>query len=164
MKRCRAEFPRIGVIWRTALGVGGRSPSHSSLFRFAVSVILPSMGFVLRLLLNAAALYLLTQVYSGVSFEPGSGLGSALIAALVMGIVNALIRPVLLLLSLPVNVLTLGLFTLVVNGVVLWLVAALTPLNVLGLGAAIVGALVLGLISWALDGAANMLGLDGRRA
>ncbi|KQR40880.1 phage holin family protein [Deinococcus sp. Leaf326] len=121
------------------------------------------MGFVIRLLVSALALYLLTQVYSGVYFVPGSGAGSVVIAALVMGVVNALIRPVLLLLSLPVNVLTLGLFTLIVNGVVLWLVAALTALNVAGFGAAVIGALILTLISWVLDAAVGALGLDGRR-
>lgn len=121
------------------------------------------MGFFLRLLVNALALYLLTRVYGGVSFAPGTDLVSVLLAALVMGIVNALIRPVLLLLSLPINVLTLGLFTLVVNGVVLWLVAALTALNVAGFGGAVIGALVLTVISWVLDAAVRALGLDGGR-
>lgn len=121
------------------------------------------MGFVIRLLVSALALYLLTQVYSGVYFVPGSGVGAVVIAALVMGVVNALIRPVLLLLSLPVNVLTLGLFTLIVNGVVLWLVAALTALNVAGFGAAVIGALILTVISWTLDAVVGALGLDGSR-
>lgn len=121
------------------------------------------MGFFLRLLVNALALYLLTQVYGGVSFAPGADLLSVLLAALVMGIVNALIRPVLLLLSLPINVLTLGLFTLVVNGVVLWIVASLTALNVAGFGGAVIGALVLTLISWLLDVIVGALGLDGGR-
>ncbi|WP_288433107.1 phage holin family protein [uncultured Deinococcus sp.] len=121
------------------------------------------MGFVIRLLVSALALYLLTQVYSGVYFVPGSGVGAVVIAALVMGVVNALIRPVLLLLSLPVNVLTLGLFTLIVNGVVLWLVAALTALNVAGFSAAVIGALILTVISWALDAVVGTLGLDGSR-
>lgn len=121
------------------------------------------MGFLLRLIVNAVALYLLTQVYGGVSFAPGSDVLNVLLAALVMGIVNALIRPVLLLLSLPINIFTLGLFTLVVNGVVLWIVAAMTALNVTGLGAAIVGALVLTVISWVLDAVVGALGLDGRR-
>ncbi|MGM9320308.1 phage holin family protein [Deinococcus aquaticus] len=121
------------------------------------------MGFILRLLVNALALYLLARVYAGVSFEPGADLVSVLIAAVVMGIVNALIRPVLLLLSLPVNVLTLGLFTLVVNGVVLYLVAAATALNVAGFGAAIIGAVILALISWVLDAAVGALKLDGGR-
>ncbi|MVN85991.1 phage holin family protein [Deinococcus sp. HMF7620] len=119
------------------------------------------MGFVVRLLVNALALYLLTRVYSGVSFAPGADAVSVLIAAAVMGIVNALVRPVLLLLSLPVNVLTLGLFTLVVNGIVLWLVAAATALNVAGFGAAVVGALILTVIAWVLDAILGALGLDG---
>lgn len=121
------------------------------------------MGFIIRLLVNALALYLLTRVYGGVSFAAGADLVSILIAALVMGIVNALVRPVLLLLSLPVNILTLGLFTLVVNGVVLWLVAAVTALSVNGFGAAIVGALILTVISWVLDAVVGLLGLDGQR-
>ncbi|MPY65638.1 phage holin family protein [Deinococcus sp. SDU3-2] len=118
------------------------------------------MGFLIRLLVNALALYLVTRVYGGVSFAPGADVVSIILAALVLGIVNALIRPVLLLLSLPVNVLTLGLFTLVVNGVVLWLVAGLTALNVAGFGAAIVGALILTVISWLLDLVLGALGLD----
>lgn len=122
------------------------------------------MGFLLRLLVNALALYLLTQVYNGVSFAPGTDVVSVVVAALVMGIVNALIRPVLLLLSLPINLLTLGLFTLVVNAAVLWLVAQVTALNVAGFGAAFIGAIVLSVISWLLDAAVSALGLDGRRA
>ncbi|KEF35137.1 MULTISPECIES: phage holin family protein [Deinococcus] len=121
------------------------------------------MGFLIRLLVNALALYLVTRVYGGVRFAPGADGVSILLAALVLGIVNALIRPVLLLLSLPVNVLTLGLFTLVVNGVVLWLVASVTALDVAGFGAAVVGALVLAVISWLLDAVVRALGLDGRR-
>lgn len=121
------------------------------------------MGFLIRLLVNALALYLVSRTYAGVSFAPGADVGSILIAALVLGIVNALIRPVLLLLSLPVNLLTLGLFTLVVNGIVLWLVASVTALNVAGFGAAIVGAIILAIISWVLDAGVSALGLDGGR-
>ena len=122
------------------------------------------MGFLIRWLVNALALYLVTRVYAGVGFVPGADVGSVLIAALVLGIVNALIRPVLLLLSLPANLLTLGLFTLVVNGVVLWLVASVTALEVSGFGAAVIGALVLTLISWVLDRTVHTLGLDGARS
>lgn len=121
------------------------------------------MGFVIRLLVSALALYLLTRVYGGVYFVPGSGVGAVVVAALVLGVVNALIRPVLLLLSLPVNVLTLGLFTLIVNGVVLWLVAALTALNVTGFGAAVIGAVILTVISWVVSAVVGALGLDGDR-
>jgi putative membrane protein len=112
-------------------------------------------NFFIKLLLNAVALWLTTQLYSGVYFERGSA-WNVLLAALVLGVVNALIRPLLLLLSLPVTVLTLGLFTLVVNGAVLSIVAALTSLNVTGFGAAIIGALILTVLSWALDQALHV--------
>ena len=113
-------------------------------------------------MISALALYLLTRVYSGVWFAPGSTVTSILLAALVMGIVNALIRPVLLLLSLPINLLTLGLFTLVVNAVVLEIIAAVTSLNVAGFGAAFVGAIILSVISWLLDVLTGALGLERR--
>ena len=116
-------------------------------------------NLVIKLVVNALALWLTTRLYSGVYFEK-TGAADVLVAALVLGVVNALIRPLLLLLSLPVNVLTLGLFTLVVNGVVLSIVAAVTSLNVAGFGAAIVGALILTVMSWALD---SLLHLSDRR-
>ena len=107
-----------------------------------------------RLLLNTVALWFLTLLYPGVYFPAGAGLLDYLVAGAVWGLANALVRPVLLFLTLPLNLLTLGLFTLVVNGLVLFLVAAVTPLEVAGFGAALVGALVLSLVSlvlsWAL--------------
>ncbi len=109
-------------------------------------------SFLVKLVVNALALWLTTRLYSqGVNFGSGTSLTDLLLAALVLGLVNALIRPLLLLLSLPVNLLTLGLFTLVVNGVVLSIVAALTRLNVASFGAAVVGALILSVVSWLLD-------------
>jgi putative membrane protein len=121
------------------------------------------MGFLVRLLINALALYLVTRIYSGVYFAPDTSTFSIVLAALVLGIVNALIRPVLLLLSLPINVISLGLFTLVVNGLMLSLVAAMTALEVTSFGAAIIGALVLAVVSWVLDNAVYTLGLDSKR-
>ncbi len=109
------------------------------------------MAIVFRLLLSALALYLMTQVYGGVYFEPGSTWVNVLLTALVMGIVNTLVRPILLLLTLPINVLTLGLFTLVVNALVLMIVAALTTLNVTNFSAALVGGLVLAFINWLIE-------------
>lgn len=109
------------------------------------------LNALLKLVISAAALYLVTRIYSGVSFEPGSTWISVLIAALVMGIVNAVLRPILLLLSLPINVLTLGLFTLVVNALMLMLVASLTALNVSGFVGAFVGALILTVLNWLID-------------
>lgn len=108
--------------------------------------------FLIKVVVNALTLWLTTLLYKqGVYFENGGGAWDALIAGLVLGLVNALIRPVLLVLSLPFTVLTLGLFTLVVNGVVLAIVAGLTRLDVAGFGAAIIGALILTVVSWLLD-------------
>ncbi len=117
-------------------------------------------NFLLKLGINALALWLTTRLYGGVYFEQGST-WDVLVAALVLGLVNALIRPLLLLLSLPINVLTLGLFTLIVNGVVLSIVAGVTRLDVANFGAAVVGALVLTVVSWVLDSVLHVL--DGRR-
>lgn len=118
------------------------------------------MDFIVKLLVNAAALWLTTRLYSGVYFER-SDLIQILLAALVLGLVNALIRPLLLLLSLPINVLTLGLFTLVINALVLLLVAALTSLGVAGFGAALVGALILTVVSWGLDAVLGVFRREG---
>ena len=75
--------------------------------------------------------------------------GTLLVAALVLGIVNAIIRPIVLILTLPLTVLTLGLFILVVNGISVELVAWLVPgFHLSGLGAAILTSIVVGLTSW----------------
>ncbi len=107
--------------------------------------------FLIKLGVNALALWLTSQLVSGVFFERGAGLWDVLLAALVLGLVNALIRPLLLLLTLPITLLTLGLFALVVNAAVLWLVAAVTRLDLTGFGGAFWGALVLAIVSWLLD-------------
>jgi putative membrane protein len=90
----------------------------------------------------------------GARLIPGIHVGSLpvlLISALVLGIVNAFIRPVLLVLTLPITILTLGLFYLVVNGIAFGLAAALVPgFTVASLGSAVAGALVVGLVSWVL--------------
>jgi putative membrane protein len=77
---------------------------------------------------------------------------SAIIAAIVIGLVNALVRPILLLLTLPVNVLTLGLFTLVINALMFWLASSVVKgFDVQNFSAAFLGALVFWLVSWALN-------------
>ncbi|AWR87865.1 hypothetical protein Mtai_v1c26370 [Meiothermus taiwanensis WR-220] len=107
--------------------------------------------FLLSLLLNTLALWLVTQLYGGLFFAPGSGLGDYLLTGLIFGLANALLKPLLLLLTLPFNILTLGLFTLVVNAVILLVVAALTPLDVRGFGGALIGAVLLAVISFGLN-------------
>jgi len=79
--------------------------------------------------------------------------GAALVAALIIGLVNALIRPLVLLLTLPVNILTLGLFTLVINALMFWLASGIAKgFDVTGFSAAFLGALVYWLTSWIVNG------------
>jgi putative membrane protein len=103
-------------------------------------------GFFFRLLITALGLWAAATIVPGVQII---GWGNLVVAALQLGIVNAVIRPVILILTLPLTVLTLGLFILVVNGISLALVAALMPgFTLSGLLAAILGSIVVGLTSW----------------
>jgi putative membrane protein len=79
-------------------------------------------SFWVRLIVNALAFLIVSKIYGGMEVESFWG---AVIAALIWGIINALLRPLLMLLTLPLNILTLGLFTFVINGVILLLTAEL---------------------------------------
>ena len=112
------------------------------------------MHVLLRLLINAAALWAATQLVSGITYT-GDGV-SLLGVALVFGVLNVLIKPVLFLISLPFVILTLGLFTLVLNALMLLLTAAAS--DALGLGfsvagfvPALKGALVVTIVSFGLS-------------
>jgi putative membrane protein len=106
-------------------------------------------AFLVHWLVQAAALFLTTRIVPGVHVRSYAALA---VAALVVGFVNALVRPVLVLLSLPLTILTLGLFYFVVNGACLMLAAALVPgFTVEGCGVAILGALVMSVIAWAIN-------------
>ena len=114
-------------------------------------------GFVFRLLITALGLWAARAIVPGITI---TGWGNLIIAALLLGIVNAVIRPVLIILTLPFTILTLGLFILIVNGISLALVAWVMPgFTLSGLGAAILGALVVGLTSWF---ASSFVGSSGR--
>lgn len=103
------------------------------------------MRLVVNWLVNAAALYITAWLLPGIAIADTFSL---FLAALVIGLINALIRPLLLLLTLPITVLTLGLFYFVLNGLLLYLAAALTPGFFLsGLLTAILGALVLSAVA-----------------
>lgn len=107
---------------------------------------------LLRWLLNAGALLLVAYLYPGVQV---TDFMAALIAALVLGLVNAVIRPLLVLLTLPVTLLTLGLFLFVINAFLFWLVAELVKgFAVSGFGGALIGSILYSLItlvtSWLL--------------
>ena len=107
------------------------------------------MKIIVRWLLLAAALLLVARLYSGVSV---SSFGAALIAALVLGLFNTLVRPLLVLLTLPVTLLTLGLFLFVINALMFWAAASvLDGFNVAGFSAALIGSLLYSLCGVVID-------------
>ncbi|CAA9890471.1 putative membrane protein [Candidatus Methylobacter favarea] len=107
------------------------------------------LAFFAHLILTAGLLLLVANLVSGVQVQ---GWGSALIGAIVLGFVNAVVRPLMVLLTLPLTILTFGFFLLVVNALMLWLVAALVPgIRVQGFGPALLGSLVLTLLNLAVD-------------
>jgi putative membrane protein len=107
------------------------------------------MRLILTWLINAAALLALPYLMHSVTV---TNLGTALIAALVLGLVNTLIRPVLVLLTLPVTFLSLGLFVLVINALLFWLVATMVDgFHVAGFWSAFLAAILYSVISWALS-------------
>lgn len=100
--------------------------------------------FLLRWLFNTVAIVVTTRIIRGLSVPD---LPSAAIAALVLGVVNAFVRPLVVLLTLPLNLLTLGLFTLVINTLMLYLVAAVTSLDIANFWSAFLGALLIAIVS-----------------
>jgi putative membrane protein len=106
---------------------------------------------LIRWLLLAAALLLVAHLYSGVTVTSFS---SAMIAALVLGLLNALLRPLLVLLTLPVTVLTLGLFLFVINALMFYFAASmLSGLSVASFGAALIGSVIYSLCGMVIDAA-----------
>jgi putative membrane protein len=113
------------------------------------------MKILLRWFLLAAALLLVANLYPGVSVTSFS---SAMLAALVLGLLNTLIRPLLVLLTLPVTLLTLGLFLFVINALMFWAAASvLDGFNVTGFVAALVGSLIYSLCGMVIDVAVERL-------
>jgi len=103
------------------------------------------MGFLVHILVSAALLFVLGRLVSGIEVRDGK---AALFGALVLGLANALVRPFLVLLTLPITILTLGLFIFVVNALMLMLAAALVDgFEVRGFKSALWGSVVLGLMN-----------------
>ena len=108
------------------------------------------MTFIARLLTNMAAILLMAHILPRVIWV--DSLFAAFIAALLLGIVNTIIRPILIFLTLPLTLLTLGLFLLVINGLMLWLVAALVKgFHVNGFWGAVFGSILISIVSWVLS-------------
>jgi putative membrane protein len=107
------------------------------------------LRLILRVLLNAFGLYIADYILDGIAL---TGVVPALVGGLVLGVVNAIIRPVLIVLTLPFTLLTLGLFIFVVNAICFGLAAALVPgFAVHGFWSALGGALIVSVVSWILS-------------
>jgi putative membrane protein len=114
-------------------------------------------GFILRVAIVALGLWLATQIFSGLYFESA---GVLLAAALLLGVVNAVVRPLAVILTLPLTLLTLGLFLLVINAAMLGLVALLLGgFQVNGFWTALGTALVVSITSWVASG---LIGNSGK--
>jgi putative membrane protein len=112
------------------------------------------MELILRLLLNAAALWVAVRIVSGITYD--GGVLGFLGVALVFGIVNAFVKPILQFFSIPFILLTLGLFLFVVNALALWITSGISGslglgFQVRGFGAAFLGALVVSLVNLVLS-------------
>lgn len=105
------------------------------------------MHLVIRFFINVAAILIIAHLFP--RLIQVEGFGAALIAALVLGIINAILRPILVILTFPVTLLTLGLFLLVINALMLWLAASIVPgFKVSGFWGAFLGSILISLVSW----------------
>jgi putative membrane protein len=122
------------------------------------------MNFLLRLLINALALWLATRFVDGISFD--GQIPFLLVAAFVFGAVNTIVKPILMVLTFPFLIVTLGLFLLVLNAAMLWLTGAISDAAGLGFHvssfkAAFVGGLVVSVVSFVLS---LMVGGDSKKS
>lgn len=121
------------------------------------------MGFIVRLLITAAALWVAEAIVPGIEYR--GGIGGLLGVALIFGLVNAVVRPILVVLTCPLVLLTLGLFLFVLNAFLLWLTGALSgalgiDFHVQGFWAAFLGGIVIGLVSTVLN---VFVGKEGKK-
>jgi len=114
-------------------------------------------GVLIRWLVNALGLFIVSRTIRGIEVE---GISAALVASALLGLVNAVLRPLIILITLPINILTLGLFTFFINGALLYLVAALVRgFSVSGFWPAFVAALFLSLLSGLMTA---LIGSEGK--
>jgi putative membrane protein len=107
-------------------------------------------GLLARILITAFGLWMADSLLDGMSF---GDMPSLWIAALLLGIVNAVVRPLVVILTFPITLITLGLFLLVINGAMLFLVAGMMPaFEISGIGTAMLGAIIVGLTGWVANG------------
>jgi putative membrane protein len=108
------------------------------------------MFFIFRVLIHMVAILIISYLLPGIARVEGAWV--ALVAAFILGIVNAVIRPILIFFTLPITVLTLGLFLLVINGLMLLLVSSIVRgFEVNGFWGAVLGSILISLVSWILS-------------
>ncbi len=108
------------------------------------------MSFLVHLLITMVAILIISYLFPQVL--KAQGWTAALVAAFVLGVVNAVLRPVLVFLTFPITLLTLGIFLLVINGLMLWIASAVVPgFNVNGFLGAVLGSILISLVSWVLS-------------
>ncbi|MGB1249793.1 MAG: phage holin family protein [Candidatus Promineifilaceae bacterium] len=112
------------------------------------------MNLIIRLVVNAIAVYAAAYFVSGVNLE--GDLAGIAIVALVFGVINAFVKPIIKFFSFPLILLSMGLFTLVINAVLLMVTSLIVPnLSVNGFGPAFFGAIVISIVSWLLSAFVN---------
>jgi hypothetical protein cdiviTM7_00170 len=111
------------------------------------------LAFILRWLLNSFGIWLSVKLFgTGLSQEPLSTMSAFIVAGLVFSIVNAMVRPIVLILSLPALLITMGLFIIVINGFMVWLALAITPGIGMTFSHAILTGIVLSVVNWVVSG------------
>lgn len=117
------------------------------------------MGLLIRWLILTAAITIASYLIGGIEVR---GLFSAFFAAAILGVLNVFFRPILLILTLPINIMTLGLFTFLINAVILKMVSGVIPgFQVHGFWSAIIGALVISVVNWLITSFINEQGRVG---
>lgn len=105
--------------------------------------------FLIRLLVTIAALLIVVKISPWAEVEDPVAL---LVTALLLGVFNSILRPLLILLTLPINIITFGLFVFVINGIILYLISLLVPgFNLMGFGSAVLTAFLVSITSWAIN-------------
>lgn len=108
-----------------------------------------SQRFLVRLLVTIAALLIVVKISPWAEVEDPVAL---FVTALLLGIFNSILRPLLILLTLPINIITFGLFIFVINGIILYIISLLVPgFNLAGLGSAVLTAFLVSIVSWAIN-------------
>ena len=112
------------------------------------------MGFLIRILISAVAVYLAARFVPGISIS--GGIGTALVVAVVLGLLNAFLKPILVFLTIPITIVTLGLFLIVINVIMIYLTDKLVDgFAVSGFVSALLFSLVVSVVSWLIDTIVN---------